>query len=292
MCEKFLTFVVPASNGCNLRCPFCIIRQRNEVDGISLQPHELVQFIEEVSEREVIHALSIQGYEPLLPESMPYTQAILQAGLDLCIPTNFVTNGVYLSTTLDLLTVLKPNAIAISVDSHVAENHDRLRGVPGTWHTVVAGLRQAVKRLAVDTQLVVSSVLFPSKVENLLGMPALLADVGISRWQVNPITAINDQRGMRRLKQDIEILQAGLELRHEADKHGILFAIDDDIDLVRLTPSGQGSIGRDILSPITSDVPRWIPNVVHAADFLAALPRPKTKPCVSELHRDNRQAIH
>src|ERR1700730_9647545 len=110
---QFLTFVVPAPSGCNLKCPFCLVRQRREItDSYSyLQPGDLVRFIRETAERAPIFAVAIQGYEPLLPGSLPYTQAILATGRLLGLPTSLVTNGVRLADAIDLLTTLSPNKI-------------------------------------------------------------------------------------------------------------------------------------------------------------------------------------
>jgi hypothetical protein len=57
--------------------PFCLVRQRREITNAYLQPYDFVRFIREAMERAPIFALAIQGYEPLLPESLPYTRAIL-----------------------------------------------------------------------------------------------------------------------------------------------------------------------------------------------------------------------
>src|SRR6516225_10103900 len=150
---QFLTFVVPAPNGCNLKCAFCLIRQRREITDTHLQPCDFARFIREAAERAPIFALAIQGYEPLLPESLPYTQAILEAGQSLGVPTTLVTNGVFLREAVDLLTTLAPAKIAISLDSDSAAIHDRVRGVAGAWTATVAGIKRAVEVLAPRTKL-------------------------------------------------------------------------------------------------------------------------------------------
>jgi molybdenum cofactor biosynthesis enzyme MoaA len=113
--QFFLTFIVPATDGCNLGCSFCFIRQRREVVGDPLHPEDLVQFIREAAERSPIFAVAIQGYEPLLPASLPYTQAVLATGRLLGLPTAMVSNGVLLGDAVDLLAVLAPSKIAISL---------------------------------------------------------------------------------------------------------------------------------------------------------------------------------
>src|SRR5258707_5238450 len=105
---QFLTFVVAAPSGCNLACSFCIVRQRREIAETYLTPNDLVRFVREAVERRPTFALAIQGYEPLLPESLAFTQAILGTGRFLGIPTSLVTNGTKLADAVDLLTTLAP----------------------------------------------------------------------------------------------------------------------------------------------------------------------------------------
>jgi MoaA/NifB/PqqE/SkfB family radical SAM enzyme len=142
---QFLTFVVPAPSGCNLNCSFCLVRQRREITDTLLRPGDFARFIREATERAPIFALAIQGYEPLLPESLPYTQAILATGRFLGLPTTFVTNGVKLVDAIDLLTTLSPNKIAISLDAASAEIHDRIRGVAGACAATIGGDSSAGK---------------------------------------------------------------------------------------------------------------------------------------------------
>jgi MoaA/NifB/PqqE/SkfB family radical SAM enzyme len=296
--SHFLTFVLPAPDGCNLKCPFCIVRQRREITETRLRPDDLVRFIREAYERAPIYALAIQGYEPLLTTSLPYTQAILATGRLLRIPTSLVTNGVLLSDALDLLTVLAPSKISISLDAASAADHDRLRGVAGAWEATVRGLTRAAEVLLPQTRVVVSSVLLPGQRRHLDGVPALLRDIGIERWIVNPLLRVG--RGhvggpigdRASLFRDLELLQAA------AERAGVRLTVDDefgslgeplagvgrhklhvralpaDMEIFRLAPSGQCSRGADILRQVTSDTPRWQPGVMHAGEFLQALAAP------------------
>jgi MoaA/NifB/PqqE/SkfB family radical SAM enzyme len=139
---QFLTFVVPAPDGCNLACPFCLVRQRREITETCLRPDDLMRFIREAAERSSIFGLAIQGYEPLLPASLPYTQAILATGRLLDLRTTLVTNGVLLAGAVDLLAALRPSRIAISLDAASADAHDRVRGVAGAWDQALRSWRR------------------------------------------------------------------------------------------------------------------------------------------------------
>jgi MoaA/NifB/PqqE/SkfB family radical SAM enzyme len=298
--RHFLTFVVPAQGGCNLKCPFCLVRQRQEITDTRLEPNDFARFIREAAERAPIFALAIQGYEPLLPEALSYTQAILATGWFLGLPTSFVTNGVKLVDAIDLLTTLSPNKIAISLDAASAEIHDCIRGVVGAWASSVAGIERAIGVLAPQTSLVVSSVLIPSKRHYLDAMPALLREIGIDRWIINPLLRVRDDHAGGPVADRVSLFRDLLVLQEAARREGIKLTVDDEFDhlrhsaacvsepslralqvrtlpanveIFRLTPSGQCSVGDHILKRVAPDELRWAPGNVHAGDFLEMLSR-------------------
>jgi MoaA/NifB/PqqE/SkfB family radical SAM enzyme len=291
----FLTFVVPALSGCNLSCSFCLIRQRNEITETRLNPEDYARFVREVADRQPIFALAIQGYEPLLPASLPYTQAILATGRFLGIPTSVVTNGVGLFDAVPLLKTLTPAKIAVSLDAASPDVHDRIRGLKGAWEASVAGLRRATEVLAPQTRLVVESVLLPSQRHHLDAMPARLREIGIDRWIINPMLRVGREMAggpiaeHARLFRDLSILQEA------ADRAGVHLTVDDEfgnldrsaagafqpalravnvrtlpprVTLFRLAPGGHCSKGSDVLKRVTSGTPCWEPGASHAADFL------------------------
>jgi MoaA/NifB/PqqE/SkfB family radical SAM enzyme len=295
----FLTFVVPALSGCNLNCSFCFVHQRKEISETRLRPRDYTRFIREVADRERIFALALQGYEPLLPEALPYTQTILAAGRFLGVPTSLATNGVHLGDAVDLMKTLTPSKIAVSLDAASPEVHDGIRGVKGAWEASVTGLRRAIDVLAPQTRLVVASVLLPSRRHYLDAMPARLREIGVNRWIINPVLRVGrDETGglvaeRARLFRDLSILQDA------ADRAGVRLTVDDEfghlncddaaspfqlssrgvhvrplpprVTLFRLTPGGQCSRGSDVLKQATSGTPRWEPGTTHAADFLSRL---------------------
>jgi MoaA/NifB/PqqE/SkfB family radical SAM enzyme len=296
--SQFLTFVVPAPDGCNLKCSFCLVRQRNEINQTDLRPKDLVRFIREAAERAPIYALAIQGYEPLLPASLPYTQAILATGKLLGIPTTLVTNGVLLSDAVDRLAVLSPTRIAISLDAASPRDHDRIRGVAGAWQATVDGITQSARALLPRTRLVVSSVVLPRKVHHLKGMPALLRSIGIDHWIVNPLLRVGRDHAGGPVGDKAKLFRDLILLHELSASSGIRLTVDDEFDslgyrptsfaehklhvralppqveIFRLVPSGQCSMGKELLRQVTPDTARWLPGVVHAGDFLQTLSAP------------------
>lgn len=288
---RFLTFVVPAPDGCDLKCPFCVVEQRQEITETRLGPEDYVRFIREAAQQGPVFALAIQGYEPLRPESLPYTRAILATGQFLKLPASLVTNGTRLGETVDFLRTLSPAKIAVSLDAAKAGTHDRIRGA-GAFAAAVASIRQALKVLAPQTRLAVASVLIPARRHYLDDMPARLREIGINRWIITPLLRLSagGPVGDRmKLFRDLLILQEA------ADRAGISCIIDDElghlsrdaasdalpllralhvrrlppnVELFRLTPGGQCSSGNDVLRPVPAGANCWHPGVIHAGDFL------------------------
>lgn len=295
---KFLTFVVPASHGgCNLNCSHCLVRQRQEISTTHLKPADLSRFIHQAARRSPIYALALQGYEPLLPASREYTQAVLSAGQLLNIPTTLVTNGICLKDAANWLAVLSPNFIAVSIDAATPDAHDRIRGVKGAWTATVEGVAHAVEMLMPRTRVAVASVLTAHR-EPLDGMPALLRDLGVDHWIISPLQKVGREQAGGPAGNRDKLYRNLLILQRAADEAGIRMIVDDELDnlqhraaidrnpelaklnvrtlptginLFRLVPSGHISMNHDILTQVSPHTERWQPDRMDAGDLLADL---------------------
>lgn len=190
-CGNFLTFILPTDAGCNLKCSFCLISQRKEITVRQLDPSGFVQFIRDIALIEPVIGIALQGYEPLLPGTLPYTTAILAAGKELGIPVSLVTNGTHLGSAMPELAALTPNKIGASLDAADPERHDRLRGVSGAWNQTVDGIGEGLRQLPdAAKRFAVISTLMPQRRAYLDEMPALLSRLGIREWIVNPLLTL------------------------------------------------------------------------------------------------------
>ena len=244
---------------------------------------------------ENVAAICIQGYEPLLPDSFPYTRAILSTGQWLNIPTSLVTNGTHLAQWVDELAVLAPGRISVSLDAAEADAHDRQRRKAGAFASTVEGLRRAAAGLTEETELVVTSVLIPKRRAQLDAMPELLQEIGVKRWVVTALQKVGKDRPGGPVGDRQKTLADLRILRDHAEAAGIDFKVDDEFDglasggkpdefeqnrirrlvnpdgVYRLVPDGRCSKGADILKPLSDKTPRWDPKTQDAAAFLATL---------------------
>lgn len=291
-----LTFIVPAPQGCNLKCPYCYIGRRNEAARREdLTPADFVAFIEQIAAREDVGAICIQGYEPLLPESFSYTRDILRAGQLLGIPTSLVTNGTYLDLWVNELDGLEPDRIAVSLDSAEAAVHDKLRGKEGAFQRTMNSLRLVYRHPKLRSVTVVASVLMPRKRKFLHGMPKLLSVLGAEQWIVTALSQVGKDKVGGPVGKRVRTLFDLLVLKDEAERHNIELTVDDEFDrlttddfgyqtanddvlsirrlaqpsgVFRLLPTGQCSMGLDILKEVGLKTPVWHPGTMHAWDFI------------------------
>jgi MoaA/NifB/PqqE/SkfB family radical SAM enzyme len=288
------TFVVPAQTGCNLNCPFCVVRARQEaVSDARLSPTDYVRFLDALAGSFDVGLVSLQGYEPLLPESWAYSSAILEAGNALGASTAVVTNGTHLAECARDLLRLNVTGVTVSLDSATPDLHDLSRRTPGAFAMTLAGLKAACASRLRD-RLIVTSILQPHKSRYLAGMPELLEELGIEQWVVTPLYKVRGSDFGGFADKHERIVEELRNLDSLAREHGVKLLVDDEFhelltsagrkvvnlselrlrrlkrldQAVRLSPDGTLSVGRGILRRVGSSTPTWRPGGESAEAFV------------------------
>lgn len=311
--NRVLTFIVPSPGGCDLACPFCFIKKRQEnATDFTITPGEYTRFIREVARKDAVSNICVQGYEPLLDKSFFYTNAILSAGQNLGISTSLVTNGTHLLSRLNALAMLEPDKIAVSLDAATSFPHDRQRGKIGSWEKTVLGIRASVNKLSSKTDIVVTSVFIPKKRKQLEGMPELLHGIGIKRWSISPLQIFPKNNEGNTTDNIKELFYDLIYLKNICDHFDIDFTVEDEFgflkekiekqlmidinilnvrhllrksEVFRLLPTGHCSTGTSILEKMNAGTPKWTPNRIDAGEFVRMIrKRPSTKKRRSRLH--------
>lgn len=291
------TFVVPAPQGCDLNCPFCIVRSRREAPagGGTLSVDDYVRFLDAMAAKHEIGVMSLQGYEPLLPESWPYSEGLLEHAADLGIATALVTNGTHLVDRVSDLVRLNVTGLTVSLDASEPDLHDLSRGTPGAFSKTISGLKEAAAS-TLRQRIIVASVLQPGRAQYLHGMPALLASLGIEQWVITPVLRVGLHAAGGPVQHDDDIVCELLALQQLAKEHGVDMLVDDEFGhlmtnnsnlvpiqeprfrrlprlsrVVRLTPTGSCSVGEDILRRVDDQIPHWHPQAEGADTFVERL---------------------
>ena len=269
-----VTLVLPAQQ-CNAHCSWCFIKNRQEAnqEQAVLTSDEYLQFLEVFGDsaktfNQAIDFVCLQGYEPLLDESLSYTLAIGHYCQEKKLPFGLVTNGYHLSSSIEDLKTVKPSHLAVSLDSSDALEHNRIRG-DQFFQRAVEGLERV--QTEIDLNLAVQSVLQPGKEHLLYGMPQLLSELDIKRWYVTPLINVGKRCGQPMISDRFSF--AIRKLLVESERFGIECIIDDELHefegyshidmrrfnnvnrLIRVSPHGNLMQGKAINQKLKSNQP-------------------------------------
>jgi MoaA/NifB/PqqE/SkfB family radical SAM enzyme len=269
-----VTAVVPAINGCNLKCAGCIIDQRAESWETNLSHEDYLSFFSRVLALPEVVAFALQGYEPLLPSVWDLSKELLRTAVTLNKNASCVTNGTYLRRYYrEILPVT--HHLYVSIDSDDPVIHDLSRGKSGAWKESVEGITALRAEFGISEEgqrsfaeyFSIASILYPNKIKRLLGMPRLLQSFGITDWVISPLISV--RKGGYQDGNYQQIRSNLLHLNDEAKKYGVTMYLGDELRtlehvgdlyqilsvnnlvegalITRLSPDGNYSVGREIL---------------------------------------------
>ncbi len=296
--QTAITTVLPAPDGCDLNCRFCFIKQREELNATNkqLSPQDYETFIRGIAQSRGIGCVSVQGEEPLLPDTLPYTFSVLRTANEVCAPAAIITNGTHLEETIDDLAKYALEELTVSLDSADSATHDAMRGKEGTYKKVVRGLRATITKREIASILSIASVLLPGKVSHLLDMPEFLSDLGVHKWFVTPAIRVGENVPGGPVESWTSLIGALQRLSLESEKYGVVMIVEDEYNclkearkamppsrplrfrnldhpggVLRLLPSGACDVGHEILAKHKADT-IWDPEQETLENFLARLP--------------------
>ncbi len=128
---------------CNYRCVFCALPQRairRRAEGMrTFDEEELVGVVHGFADAGTA-GIGITGGEPFLLPGLP---RILRTIRERGMVAHVNTNGHFLDPKrIDEVLAADPDSVNVSMDGAEAEVHDRLRGTPGSFDRITAGIRR------------------------------------------------------------------------------------------------------------------------------------------------------
>lgn len=134
-----LVLIFNASPVCDARCSFCEYWKRSGDDSCpAATTEERAEIVKQAGEAGV-WLLSFCAAEPLLMTDIENLIALAKSSGML---VNISTNGSRLKEKARMLCELDVDMVTISIDSHVASEHDSLRGYPGLYSRIEDGVEQ------------------------------------------------------------------------------------------------------------------------------------------------------
>lgn len=132
--------IIPIGNKCNLNCGFCKIHSKKQSLKISIE--NIFKVIDWYKELNPNGYVTFYGGEPLANKKyLDIVRYVLGKKLKFCL----ITNGALINekNVCDLKGVTK---VVVSLDSHIKETHDTLRGISGTFEKTTNAMRMLCSR--------------------------------------------------------------------------------------------------------------------------------------------------
>lgn len=170
---------------CNLRCQHCFATSLQAPGSRQMVIDDYARVAKECMELGAVN-FSFQGGEPLLFKHLGDIIAACRPHLNVISVT---TNGTLLTEErVANLKQMGVDILTISLDSANAAEHDRFRGVPGTFEKTMAGIRQALKeKLRVTLGTVVTHQTLRS--EGITGLVRLAKELRVLLYFIWPVRA-------------------------------------------------------------------------------------------------------
>ncbi|MCC6725264.1 MAG: radical SAM protein, partial [Saprospiraceae bacterium] len=173
---------VEITTTCNYRCKHCHLWRTSENDGI-LSTDEKVKIVEEFFQLNNDGEVILSGGETMYKEEEFFKLSSKCRGLGLSCSAN--TNSSFINEN-NFYRVLNegPNYLVISLDSHIKDIHDTLRGVKGSYEHVVSTIKQLlqIKRTICkqsDVMIRTNTVIFDKNIHQLYDYIQFAESLGI-----------------------------------------------------------------------------------------------------------------
>jgi len=174
--QKPRTMILLLNKRCNLKCDFCDLWHYTD-----MMPFESAATIVQRAPAAGVKTLVITGGEPFVH---PRIYELIELAKNLDLGVNITTNGTLLVKDVDKIKNSRVDSLSISLDGF-KENHDRLRGVDGTFAEVM----RAVDVLKAETDIWINIYFVVTK-ENVRELAQVYdmtvqKEIGFDFWPVN-----------------------------------------------------------------------------------------------------------
>jgi cytosylglucuronate decarboxylase len=163
---------------CNAGCFMCAFAHSKDTSRFT--PGDLRQLLPS-AQTIGVRFVRYTGGEPLLHEAIAELVRIPAAA---GFQVSLITNGYFLPDRADELARCGLRQIIVSLDGATGKTHDRYRRTEGLFARALEGLRRC---RSIGLLLRVNSVVGPHNYGEMLELQALLADEGVTQWELSAL---------------------------------------------------------------------------------------------------------
>lgn len=255
---KPLYIYISPSNYCNSNCVFCNVHENHIKNSIIREPYKLFDMLKHLG-TQYVHFMG--GGEPLVDSQIwDYCYYLTNIG----IKTAFTTNGfLLLEKGIDNILNNNIEMIFFSLDSHLPQQHDYYRRIPGLWKRAIDNIC-LIKKNKPQITVIINYLVHCNNVDGIMDFMILRDTI--------PYDFIN-----------FIIIKDFKELAlHPAQLERLIEEKDDILTMAK--QKGIGILGECFFSGKINNMSCLFPYYSAYIDF----PTGNVYPCDCTIHRDER----
>lgn len=210
---------VEFTSRCNLRCRMCPLTTGTSSSSGTPGPMSEVVFDEVRRMAKRCGRVVLAGYgEPLTnPQCLPMLRTLDGDGVEV----HMATNGLAITPSVarQLVALKHLTHVNVSIDSPDPDVYRKIRG--GNVHRALQGLRNLMAVVDEPRRVIVSAVAMQDTLPSLVGFPALLAGLGVRRFNLQAVLDYNDFAREQRLLDHDELFARLEDIEAECARHGL-----------------------------------------------------------------------
>ncbi len=165
------------THACALACTHCRAQAVPHRDPAELSTREAFDLVDAIA-RSGAHLLILSGGDPMMRDDIyKIVEHARHCNLHVAVAPS--ATGRLRDEALRRLVVAGASAISLSLDAPIREEHDRFRGVEGSFMRTITAIDQA-RTIGLEVQ--VNTTITRLNHEKIGALVPVLADLGIARW--------------------------------------------------------------------------------------------------------------
>lgn len=223
---------------CNLQCRFCYAACgcQKKTSSVEMSTGEVISVLKMIRNEAKVPSVSFTGGEPLVRSDL---EELVSAARGNGLRVNLITNGTLLADNDRAEELCKAglNSAQVSLEGPIAEVHDALTGVVGSFERTLAGVVSLSKAgIHVHTNTTVSSV----NALHLVDLVKLVAKLGMKRMSMNMVIPAGSATDRNLQVSYSEIWSIIEPARAEARNLGVEFMWYSPTPMCILNPLAEG----------------------------------------------------
>lgn len=236
VCETPVILQVEVTSTCNLKCKMCPLTTGSTLSSATPGHMTDVLWHQILTLAKRCGNVLMTGYgEPFLnPNFLSLLKDLNQAQVNIY----FSTNGLLLTESMarELASIDRITGINFSIDSPQADSYRYIRG--GNVEKALNGLRNLMAVIQKPNIVTVSSILMKRNLKDLVGFPAILAEMGVQKWYLQGLVDTNAWCPEYQLRNDHELFAHLDEIQQQCKELGIeaIMTLPERLELERDNP--------------------------------------------------------